>query len=180
MKKNIITSLVAVILGGASCAIAAPVEVEFVGNVTAVTCDLGVVVDGVNKNQIDLGSVAKGAEGPAKKFYLKSVSGQVCDLAKRNSVLVSWDGNFDMTGLRNGTGTASGAVMQLSAGGDATGTKIINQSNKVNTFPLANSGQDTAALPLDGLEYSATLDATAGTATEGSYIATARYVVSYN
>lgn len=173
MKKLIIASVIASAFG-ASTSIAAPVDVNFVGNITSQTCDLGVSVGGANSTTVDLGSATRAADGKEVSFFIKNTSGTACTLANVNTAIISWDGDFGVNGLRN-SGTATGAEMSLEAQSVKAGsTSKINVNNKRNEFTLTGN-----ALPADGFEYKAKLVANTAS-TEGSFTARASYVVSYN
>jgi len=93
-------------------------EVHFIGSVTDVTCNINPVVDGVVKDTIQLGTMAADGTGATEVSFSLVPDNAAC-LAK-TSGNVGWQSSmFTAEGLGNGSGSASGAFIQLTAGNTA-------------------------------------------------------------
>lgn len=184
MKKSIIASVVA--LGMVSgLAQAAVNEVQFLGNVTTVSCDLVPSVDG-SKNpngvsQIQLGDVATNATGKTVGFTFKPAGGtqneDACDKfaqAANSALELTWSGDkFTNNGLGVLDGyAASGSNVQItpvnSTNAQASYIKANGEKHAFNGSVLAKGG--------DGLKYNAVLQAGP---TPGAFAAAATFNVTY-
>ncbi|HAD6864591.1 TPA_asm: fimbrial protein [Salmonella enterica subsp. enterica serovar Typhimurium str. SL1344] len=122
MKKSIIASVVA--LGLVSgLAQAADKEVQFVGSVTNVTCDIEPSVDGSNSmipGLIQLGTVAAGVKGQPVNFTFKPAKDQqnitACDtMQDTGTAKLTWtSSNFTAKGLTAISGAATDAAVEIS------------------------------------------------------------------
>ncbi|HEI6731323.1 fimbrial protein [Yersinia enterocolitica] len=183
MKKNVITSVVALgMVSGLAHAIPSQ-DVTFTGSVTAVTCDLTITGEGANgslPNQVALGTAKVGEKAQPVEFVFKpsQVAGNqdACDaMQDSNKASITWFGStFDGKALTNASGSATGAYVELmakNADADDSG-KVVTASGTEHKFPasyLKTGGE--------GLKYTAQLDATGAQA--GSVETVARYAFSY-
>ncbi|HII3146299.1 TPA: hypothetical protein ACY3HI_004750 [Citrobacter braakii] len=152
-------------------------EVQFVGVVESVSCDLITEVDGVNTGLVQLGTSPKGGTGPLVRINLKpdmnlpgcqalpwaSDSGQVVNVS------ISWVGPFvpgpaetNPTILKPQSGLATDAVVELLPlnANDASG----------RFFNLTGADQHT------GLQYTAQLK---GGSEAGDYQSAAAFVIAW-
>lgn len=183
MKKSIIASVVA--LGMVSgLAQAAVNEVQFLGNVTTVSCDLVASADG-SKNpngpsQIQLGDVATNATGKIVGFAFKPAKGtqneEACDKFAQdtNSALeLTWSGDKftnDGLGVLDGY-AASGSNVQITPVNSTNAKAYIKANGEKHAFNgsvLAKGGE--------GLKYNAVLQAGP---TPGAFAAAATFNVTY-
>ena len=145
-------------------------ELHFIGSVSDVTCNIKVLVGGVSDNTIQLGSMAADGSGAtAVNFSLVSENAACLDKISAN---VGWQ-SFRLTseGLGNGSGTATGAFIRLTAG------------NASNTVITANN-QHASFSDADGIrrfDFTVNLALSAGVvaATPGTVLATATYTIAY-
>jgi len=145
-------------------------ELHFIGSVSDVTCNIKVLVGGVSDNTIQLGSMAADGSGAtAVNFSLVSENAACLDKISAN---VGWQ-SFRLTseGLGNGSGTATGAFIRLTAG------------NAANTVITANN-QHASFSDADGIrrfDFTVNLALSAGVvaATPGTVLATATYTIAY-
>lgn len=83
MKKLMIASAIAMTMAAGSAMAATDMgnqqnEIQFLGAVTEVTCNLDAVVDGATNNIVQLGTVKKGENGQEKNIALKAKRGTTC------------------------------------------------------------------------------------------------------
>ncbi|EEP4893764.1 fimbrial protein [Salmonella enterica] len=174
MKKQFlaVSALALAVMSGS--ALAAPQDVQFVGTVTDVTCDIKPEVNGTTGNYVQLGNVNKGQTGAEMLFALKADggTGNVCSTAVANkTATVSWIGGFNGEGLTAKTGTATDAVALITT---------VNASGQ-NQVTMTSAGTDAEfnAAKLtngDGLQYKAQLK---GGQQLGDYISSAAFLVQY-
>lgn len=145
-------------------------ELHFVGAVSDITCNIKVLVGGVPSSFIQLGSMsADGSGATAVNFSLVSDNPVCLDKISAN---VGWQ-SFQLTseGLGNGSGTATGAVVKLTA------------DNGANTAITANNQHASFSDPngIRRFDFTAKLALSAGAvaATPGTVLATATYTVAY-
>lgn len=163
MKKSIIASIVAMgLFSGLTQA--AEKEVQSVGAVTTVTCDLESSVDGSDTlmpNVIHLGEAkVGGGKGTAVAFTFKPKQDQAniasCNTMQDNGSLnIIWTGSFENGGLKNISGDAADAHVKIQAT-NATGAsnnKVIMTNGEKHAFSPALLKDGT------GLKYTATLAA---------------------
>jgi len=142
-------------------------EVHFIGSVTDVTCNIKVLVGGVPNSTIQLGSMAADGTGAAAVDFSLVSENAVC--LEKISANVGWQSILlTSEGLGNGSGTATGAFIRLTAG---------------NTAITANNQNATFSDP-DGIrrfDFTVKLALSAGVvaATPGTVWATATYTVAY-
>lgn len=179
MKKSIIASIVA--LGLVSgMAQADEKEIQFVGSVTAVTCDIDPSVDGstsIMPGVIQLGTVKKGETGTAINFSFKpsATSGNQasCDSMQDNgTVSLTWTGDkFTTDGLGSISGTATDAHVQITALNAKSQGDFIKAS--ATTHEFAPSHLKTGG---KGLQYKAVLK---GGSVAGDFQTAAKFNLTY-
>ena len=173
MKKQFlaVSALALAVMSGS--ALAAPQDVQFVGTVTDVTCDIKPEVNGTTGNYVQLGNVNKGQTGAEMLFALKADAGtgNVCSTAvAQKTATVSWLGGFDGTGLTAKTGTATDAHALITTV-NASGQQVLMTSTTTEAdFNAANLTNGT------GLQYKAQLK---GGTQLGDYISSAAFLVTY-
>ncbi|EAY0104271.1 fimbrial protein [Salmonella enterica] len=171
--KNIIlvTAVTMASLGAISTASAASGEVQFIGAVTAKTCDLKPEVGGSVTNMVQLGTANINSAATAVAFALKPDMSQsdCAALSNSSTVSISWGGQFNNNGLGNQSGSATGSWV---------GLKSIN-SKKVNSnITSSESSLDFTGDKIkdEGAKFEATLN---GGAVAGDYKSAAAFVVAY-
>lgn len=178
MKKLMIASAIAMTMAaGSAMAVTTNMgtqqnEIQFLGVVTEVTCDIDAVVDGAVNNVVQLGTVKKGEEGDVKNIVLKAKNPAQCtglDTVKKATI--AFKGPLGDAGLVNDKGTAEGAVVSLAAKNSEPANKAINKTDDIATFP---ANLVTGA----GYQFEAKLDATNATAT-GTFDSALAYAVTY-
>ncbi|EKJ5521418.1 hypothetical protein PJL89_003069 [Escherichia coli] len=177
MKKLMIASTIAMTMAAGSAMAATNVgnqqnEIQFLGVVTEVTCDLDAVVDGAVNNVVQLGTVKKGEDGQEKNIVLKAKQGTTCSGLDNKTATIAFRGPLGTNGLENANGTAKGATVALVAKNSKTAdqsiTKNLNnidfQADKVNT---------------EGYKLTAQLKSDAATGTAGTFESALAYAVTY-
>ncbi|EAQ7811898.1 fimbrial protein PefA [Salmonella enterica] len=174
MKKQFlaVSALALAVMSGS--ALAAPQDVQFVGTVTDVTCDIKPEVNGTTGNYVQLGNVNKGQTGGEMLFALKADAGAggACSSAvAQKTATVSWIGGFNGEGLTAKTGTATDAVALITTV-NASGQNqvVMNSTTNEADFNAANLTNGT------GLQYKAQLK---GGQKLGDYISSAAFLVQY-
>jgi len=145
-------------------------DVHFIGSVTDVTCNINPVVDGVQKDTIQLGTMKVDGTGAAEVAFSLVPDSAAC-LAK-TAANVGWQsGALTPEGLGNHSGTATGAFIKLTAVNTAS-TAI---SSITQNAPFTNNAG------IKSFDFKAQLAKNAGVtaATPGSVLATATYTVAY-
>ncbi|UCQ26595.1 fimbrial protein [Edwardsiella tarda] len=174
MKKIIIATAVALTLGSSTAMAAQQSDVQFFGNVSAITCDISPEINGSVSNVVQLGTVAPNTESTAPaNFALKAVTpvSQACkDLTDAQTATIAWYGPLDGEGLTNQGGAATGAVALLATkNGKTQLVQDVTSSNSSVTFE--------ANKVLTGFEFTATLK---GGATPGDFRSAAAFGITYN
>lgn len=175
MKKQFlaVSALALAVISGS--ALAAPQDVQFVGVVTDMTCDIKPEVNGTTGNYVQLGSVKASTTGSDIQFALKADAGTGANscgtMAANKTATVSWIGSFDANGLTANSGAATDAVALIktvnsSAAQQVTMTSGANEAD----FNAANLTNGT------GLKFTAALK---GGAQKGDYISSAAFLVQY-
>lgn len=145
-------------------------ELHFIGSVSDVTCNIKVLVGGVPGNTIQLGSMAADGSGAtAVNFSLVSDNAACLEKISAN---VGWQSvRLTSEGLGNGSGTATGAFIRLTAGNAAS--TVITESNQHASFSDPDG--------IRRFDFTAKLALSAGAvaATPGTVLATATYTVAY-
>lgn len=178
MKKLMIASAIAMAMtaGSAMAAVtnmgAQQNEIQFLGAVTEVTCDIDAVVDGAVNNVVQLGTVKKGEESDAKSIVLKAKQGTTCAGLDTKTATIAFKGPLGDTGLENDNGTATGAVVSLVAKNSSTPDQSVNKGQNAIEFPgnLVNT---------DGYKFEAKLNAKAANAIAGTFDSALAYAVTY-
>ncbi|EES0777514.1 fimbrial protein [Escherichia coli] len=173
MKKLILTSVVAMAMS-AGVAQANTGDLQFIGSVSDVTCDIVVENEGVVTNVIQLGTTKPGEKADAVEFALKAADPATCTLGTTQNAEVAWASpTINSLGLGNGGGTAGGTDMTLTATSADGGSKPIKKGSNFATFKAADVNGD-------GFKFEAQLDAaTSGAATVGTFTAAAAFAVAY-
>lgn len=173
MKKQFlaVSALTLAVLSGS--ALAAPQDVQFVGVVTDVTCDIKPEVNGTTGNYVQLGSVSANGTGADTFFTLKADgSANNCGSAVvGKTATVSWIGDFNGEGLTATSGAAIDAVALI------TTVNATGQSQVTVTSAGTEAAFDAANLTNAGLQYKANLK---GGTEVGDYISSAAFLVQYN
>ncbi|ELD0412959.1 hypothetical protein QUQ54_004701 [Escherichia coli] len=176
MKKLMIASAIAMTMAAGS-AMAADAgnqqnEIQFLGAVTEVTCDINAVVDGAVNNVVQLGTVQKGENGQEKNIVLKAKAGTTCAGLDAKTATITFRGPLGANGLENANGTAAGATVALVAKNSKTPdqsitkdlSKIDFQADKVNT---------------EGYKLTAQLKSDVATGSAGTFESALAYAVTY-
>lgn len=172
MKKAIIASAIAVAsLGMMQTASASNGEVQFMGAVTATTCDLSPEVGGSVSSMVQLGTASLSTAATPVTFSLKADSSQsgcsALDAAK--TATISWGGGFDTQGLTNQNGASTGSWMKLVAQNAKTANQVVTNSALSVDF----AGDE---IKNNGALFQATLN---GGTTAGDFKSAAAFVVAY-
>lgn len=181
MKKSIIASVVALgLVSGLAQAADTDKEVQFVGSVTTVTCDINPSVDGSDSMMpgvIQLGSVKTGVLGSAVDFTFKpsDANGNQagCDAMLDNgTVSLTWTSDkFGNEGLGAVSGTATDAYVQITAQNAKTQGGFIKASATTHEFAPAHLKAGG-----EGLKYKAALQ---GGTQAGDFQSAAKFNFSY-
>lgn len=145
-------------------------EVQFMGAVSAKTCDIDATVDGAINNLVQLGTATANGGTSEKEFQLKLKDANACDLANLTSAFVTWNASsLNATGLANLNGTATDAKIELIAlNAKVADTKVNSTANDVEFVP--------ATVKADGFKFKAKLT---GGATKGTVDTAAAFAVRY-
>lgn len=171
MKKIIISVLALSAMGMSGVVAAASGDVQFIGAVTATTCDLTPEVGGAVTNMVQLGTASTSAAATPVHFTLKADNSQGCNALTSNDIAeISWGGPFNATGLSNQGGTATDAWVKLSSVNAKT-TNIVDMTASRLTVDFAGDTLNT-----DGAKFSAELN---GGTIPGNYSSAAAFVVAY-
>ncbi|ARZ01232.1 hypothetical protein AXW37_09840 [Yersinia ruckeri] len=170
--KTIIASVISLIALGGANAFAANGEVQFIGAVTATTCDLIPEVSGAVNNVIQLGTAPIDNVATEVEFALKPNDTQAgcAALDTTKTAEIAWGGQFNASGLENQGGTATGSWVKLSTVNAKT-TAIVDM-----TASKLSADFDGAVLKADGAKFKAQLN---GLNQAGSYNSAAAFVVAY-
>lgn len=147
-------------------------EVHFFGNVSSVTCDVAVSNGGSMTDVIQLGTVAPNTESQTPTvFSFKPVNPTQCGNLTGKIATITWYGSFGSEGLKNSTGTATDAVVKLTAtNAQNAASSLVTASNTSITF-------DAGKANTEGFKFQATLK---GGTTPGDYQGVAAYAITYN
>ncbi|ECP5779984.1 hypothetical protein GD490_21930 [Salmonella enterica] len=179
MKRSIIASVISLglISGYASAGEATTGSVEFIGSVTASTCNVDAVPDGGGfntKSSINLGSVGVGQLGAPKMFSIKATNpaedGCVA-LSKMNSATIRMSsGAFTSAGLGITSGSARDAFVKL----DSTNAK----NNVSVTSATKDQGVkfEASKLITDGFQFKAALQ---GGQNKGDFRTATNFTIDY-
>ncbi|PBQ70699.1 fimbrial protein [Escherichia coli] len=177
MKKLMIASAIAMTMAAGSAMAATDMgnqqnQIQFLGVVTEVTCDIDAVVDGAVNNLVQLGTIKKGEEGQEKNITLKAKAGTTCDGLDAKTANIAFHGPLGTDGLENATGTAAGATVALVAKNSKTPNQSINKD-------VSNIEFEAAKVNSEGYKLTAQLksDTTKGTA--GTFESALAYAVTY-
>lgn len=170
MKKLMIASAIAMTMGAGS-AMAQQGNVQFFGNVNAVTCDVTPEVGGNVTNLVQLGTVAVSGTGEEVPFALKASNptGGDCTSLTGKKAHITWNSpalTSEGLGATGGLATDAHVILKPSNGDNAN---AITQSNTSTTF-------DATKATSDGFAYTAQLKAGA---TEGDFSSAAAFAVTY-
>lgn len=182
MKKVLILSTLALACFSGTAS-AASGEIQFLGAVNSVTCDVDVVVGGSINKLIQLGTAKVNTAGTPIAFSLKSKgdytggepAGPVeCgSLTAGDSVNITFAGNIDDKGLMNAAGRSAGAYVQINAVNEKDGnTGPIVKGDNTRFFSGDKFNSKTAV----GAEFTATL---VGGSTAGDFQSVTAFAVAY-
>ncbi|EAB8636065.1 hypothetical protein XS28_22885 [Salmonella enterica subsp. enterica] len=173
MKKLFIASAIAMTMAaGSAMAANQQAEVQFLGVVTNVTCDVNANVNGNTTNTVQLGTVSVGEPGQPVEFALKAAdpTAPACQsLSDQQTATVVWQGPFIAEGLSNASGTAGDAKMTLETVNAKT--TAVQQLNSAKTSVDFEANKIT-----DGMKFKAALK---GGNDVGTFVSAAAYAVSY-
>lgn len=145
-------------------------EVQFMGAVSAKTCDINATVDGAVKNLVQLGTVTANGGISEKEFQLKLKDAATCDLTSLNKAFVTWNASsLNATGLANLNGTAKDAKIELIALNSKTPNTMVNSTANDVEFV-------SATVKTDGFKFKAKLT---GGAKKGTVDTAAAFAVRY-
>ena len=174
MKKLVIASAIAMSMTAGS-AIAAfgdkgsQGQVQFVGTIATATCDVVVKANGSVNNQIQFGTVNKGARSE-KNFSVNFVD-PTCANSLTKAYFRWASPNFTSQGIGNQNGAANGSWVELKA---VSGTNTTTNTNPITSTNDWVTYNITSAA--DGFGYKAILNA--GQAA-GTFETAASYTVTY-
>lgn len=145
-------------------------QVQFVGTVAANTCDVVISGDGAVNNQVQFGVV--NVDKNVTKEFKVSLKDPEC-ISDYNKATFAWySPAFGDTGIKNQSGTAKGAYVELKGKDGAT-----NNPSRTDLITALNNSLDfTVSQPEMGFEYEATLHAGS---TPGSFETAASYTIVY-
>lgn len=176
MKKTIIASILALGIIGVNTAQAADSEVNFIGAVTAETCDLSPAVGGTTQlsTVVQLGTVAPGEnDGTPVNFSLKAANPAAsgcANLEDQDVAHVSWTSPaMNAEGLGATAGTADDAVVILKTLNAKDAQVTINNTTRAADFEAKKALSD-------GLQFSAQLKSGQKS---GDFQSVAAFAVSY-
>ncbi|EKF9536999.1 fimbrial protein [Escherichia coli] len=169
MKKLMIASAIAMTMTAGS-AMASHGEVQFLGSVTAQTCDLEPEVNGAINKLIQLGTATVNGDAKPVDFVLKAKDPAACTEADKLGASVSWGGNLSADGITNQRGSANGAYVELKG----KNAKVGNDKVVSSTFTKVEFEQ--GKLSGEGLQFTAQLK---GGSTAGDYSSAVAYAVTY-
>ncbi|ENS0117644.1 hypothetical protein ACYI8D_004429 [Escherichia coli] len=182
MKKLMIASAIAMTMtaGSAMAALGAAGsqgEVRFLATITAKTCDLVVEGSGGVNNVIQFGSHTANGAAVTKNFVMKPVdpdcfAPSAGAKAKAHFTWVS--PNFDAQGIKNQSGTATDAWVELKA--VTEGTSVASNTDAITSTNNAVTFEFDEAAKAQGFKYTAKL--TPGAAV-GAFDTAAAYTVVY-
>ncbi|ECJ9206606.1 fimbrial protein [Salmonella enterica] len=175
MKKEFIASAIAMAMSaGSAMAAGQQSEIQFLGAVTSVTCDIDTSVNGNATNVVQLGAISVGATGTPVDFSLKAKdpTSAGCQGLDTKVASIVFQGPLGDQGLENGTGTASKAHVELKTlNGKGNATQEIKKGSNTVEFP-------GNAVIGDGYKFQAKLVSAQG-GTEGSFNSALAYAVTY-
>ncbi|ECL7237720.1 fimbrial protein [Salmonella enterica subsp. enterica] len=178
MKKLMIASAIAMTMtAGSAMAAGQQSEIQFLGVVTSVTCDIDSSVNGNATNIVQLGSVTAGAQGTPVDFSLKAQDPTAagCAALAGKTATIAFLGALGDNGLENGTGTATKAHVTLKTlNGKTTAEQEIKKGSSSVTFA---ADKLVGANP-EGYKFQAKLVSEAG-GTEGTFDSALAYAVTY-
>lgn len=177
MKKLMIASAIAMTMAAGSAMAATDMgnqqnEIQFLGTVTEVTCDIDAVVDGNVNNIVQLGTIKKGEEGQEKNIALKAKAGTTCAGLDTKTATIAFRGPLGTDGLENATGTAAGATVALVAKNAKTAGQNITKDQSNIEFPADE-------VNTEGYKLTAKLKSNATKGTAGTFESALAYAVTY-
>lgn len=147
-------------------------EVQFIGSVTAATCDIDTEVGGLVKSTIDLGKMT--TQDTSGEYVEFSLVPRTEECLKKTNGTVGWQSaGFTNSGLANMSGTAGGVSIQLTAINSTTPNEDV-------TYNKQNVDFGDGTNEIGNMKFKARMFATKGqTVTEGTVLSTATYAVAY-
>ncbi|HAV8660971.1 TPA: fimbrial protein [Escherichia coli] len=169
MKKLMVASAIAMSLMAGS-AMASQGDVQFFGNVTAITCDVAPEVGGNVTNLVQLGTVAPQGLGDEIDIAFKATNpaGGNCTALNGKTASFAWSGNLITEGIGAQGGLAQDAHVILKPVNGNT-TDAISSANAVVTF----NAEEAIA---EGFQFTAQLK---GGDILGDFQSAAAYAVTY-
>lgn len=179
MKKLMIASAIAMTMtAGSAMAAGQQSEVQFLGVVTSVTCDIGSSVNGNATNIVQLGSVTAGSQGTPVDFSLKAQNPGAagCTALAGKTATIALMGPLGINGLENGvTGTATKAHVTLKT---LNGKDTPEQEIKKGSSSVTFAADKLVGANPEGYKFQAKLVSEAG-GTEGTFDSALAYAVTY-
>lgn len=177
MKKLFIASAIAMTMAaGSAMAAGQQSEVQFLGVVTSVTCDIDSSVNGNATNIVQLGSVAVGSQGTPVNFSLKAQDPNAagCKALATKTASIVFQGALGDNGLENGkAGTATKAHVTLKTlNGKTNAEQEIKKGSSIVEF------EADKLISGDGYQFQAKLVSEQG-GTEGTFDSALAYAVTY-
>ncbi|CAD6106152.1 fimbrial protein [Escherichia coli] len=178
MKKVFIASAIAMAMASGSAAANQQAEVQFLGVVTEVTCDITPSVNGNTSSVVQLGTIQKGQSGQWVDFALKAkdpAAAGCAGLTGANKVAtVVFQGPLGDKGLENTSGTATDATVSLkTVNAKDTAEQTINKTTNSINFAAEK-------ILSDGYQFKAQLNSDNVTGTAGTFDSALAYAVVYN
>ncbi|EIQ9201871.1 hypothetical protein LV681_004915 [Escherichia coli] len=177
MKKLMIASAIAMTMAAGSAMAATDMgnqqnQIQFLGTVTEVTCDIDAVVDGAVNNIVQLGTIKKGEEGQEKNITLKAKAGTTCAGLDTKTATIAFRGPLGTDGLENANGTAKGATVALVAKNATQPDQSINKDRSKIDFQADKVNNE-------GYKLTAQLKSNTATGTAGTFESALAYAVTY-
>lgn len=149
-------------------------EVQFIGAVTDTTCVINPEVDGLIKSTIQLGTMKPDGSNAKEVFF--NLVPETADCLSKTHASVGWQSaGFDVAGLSNMKGDATGASITLTAINSKPANEKVTANKQNITF---GSATDTAGI--GAFQFKAQLSKTGtAAATAGTVISSAAYAVAY-
>lgn len=170
LKNIILSSAIAAAMMTGIAHAADSGEIQFMGAVSAKTCDINATVDGAVKNLVQLGTVTANGGTSEKEFQLKLKDAATCDLTNLTKAFVTWNASsLNAAGLANLNGTAKDAKVELIALNAKTPNTLVNSTANDVEF-------ESAIVKTDGFKFKAKLT---GGATKGTVDTAAAFAVRY-
>lgn len=176
MKKLMIASAIAMTMAaGSAMAAGQQSEVQFLGLVTSVTCDISSSVNGNATNIVQLGSTSAGNSATPVNFTLKAQdpTASGCTALGTKTATITFQGPLGVNGLENGAGNATNAYVELKTlNGKTNPEQAIKKGSNSVVF------EGSKLISGGGYQFQAKLVSGAG-GSEGTFDSALAYAVTY-